>query len=212
MKKVLLLGALMASTVTIASAQMWVGGSLSWTNQSNDVTQEIDDLIEYNYSREENSNTISFAPEIGYDLNDRWSVALSLGYAHSSITYEYFYNNVPSDCFPTLNSKQTSAVNTWSFNPYVRYRAASYGKLNLFVDAGVGYALSHLCGSDETAYAVRFHVNPGLSYRLTDRFVLVSHIGGIEYQNQWYDKADYSNSTFKIGLSNSLSVGFYVYL
>lgn len=210
MKKVLLLGALMASTFTIASAQMWVGGSLSWTNQSNDVTREVDELFGDNYLKEETSNTISFAPEIGYDLNNRWSVALSLGYAHSSVTAEYSYNT--PGCFQGNGSKQTSAVNTWAINPYVRYRAVSYGKLNLFVDAGVGYALSHLCGSDETANVVRFHVNPGLSYRLTDRFVLVSHIGGIEYQNQWYDKADVTHSTFNLELSNGLSVGFYVYL
>jgi len=213
MKKVLLLCALMASTVTIASAQMWVGGSLSWTNQNSKTTDDLDNLIEYStISADRTSNEISFAPEIGYDLNDRWSVALSLAYAHNSVSTDYHYNNDPLDCFPSPVINQNSSVNSWAINPYVRYRVASFGNLNLFVDAGVAYQLSHTCGSDDTANGVVFHVNPGLSYRLNDRFVLVSHIGGIDYRHMWYDKADYESNIFRMGLSNGLSVGFYVYL
>jgi len=197
MKKTFALITLVAASVTCASAQMWVGGSLGFGHKASETEGQVDK----NFNSKHDYNSLSFSPEIGYDLNDRWSVAVGLEYAHSVSEYESIFE-----------STSTTTTNSFSIEPYVRYHALKWGKLGLFVDGGVSYGFSHINGSGDTSNDFAVFVSPGLSYRLNDRFVLVSHISGLKYTHSWYDEADNNSDVFNFGLSSSLSLGVYFYL
>lgn len=70
MKKIVLSLLIMVAAFT-ANAQIYVGGSFSWTR--NDV---------------EDSNQFSIAPEVGYNFNKQWAVGVELEYIHKKQPYE----------------------------------------------------------------------------------------------------------------------------
>ncbi len=138
-------------------------------------------------------NTWSIAPEIGYNLNDSWAIAAALNYTGTK------FGDVKANVF--------------SFNPYVRYNAASYGDVTFFIDGSVaaGFGKNETPGQEDvetTAIAAGF--KPGIAYSICDKFGLVAHFGFLGYE--FYKEDDAKTNTFSFNFTNNITFGVYVNL
>lgn len=164
MKKFLVM-AIMAVMAVAASAQVYVGGSLGYTHEKKTAG---------------NSDVFTFAPEVGYNLNQTWAVGGSLNYTWTKDVSNSFY-----------------------INPYARYTFFHSELVNLFVDGGIDLGISapkH--GDSSTIWGIG--LKPGLSLNLNKKFSLVAHIGFLGYR----DLAD-AGKVYGINITNNLAFGFY---
>lgn len=137
MKKVFLTFALML-TAMAASAQFYVGGGVG-------------------YSKTESGNNeatvFSIAPEVGYVINEDWSVGATLGFEN-----------------------EEDVSKTFTVEPYVRYTFLKAGNLSLFADGAVGFGTVKPEGGDNsTIWSVG--VSPGVAYKLSPKFTVLAHFG-----------------------------------
>lgn len=181
MNKKLFLLLLMALGLTTASAQMWVGGELSY--------QMTDKHIPKLGSNTEHE--FSFAPEVGFDLNEKWGVAAQLQFSHS---YDGNHN----------------LTNTIGFSPYVRYYWGHFDKWHLLTDGGLEFTSTHLCGMDDNINTFGLFLSPGIDYSLNERFGLEAHFIHLNWTNRKAD--EYKDNSFNFQLNTEFSIGFYVNL
>lgn len=174
--------ALLMCISSAASAQVWIGGSLGYNHAE----------IGYDEKGYDFGNTTTdlfhIAPEIGYNLNDKFAVALACSYSHNDGSY-----------------------NLWSFNPYVRYHFAESGPIRFFIDGGFIYSHGHLNGMETDIDTFGFSFNPGVSYAINERLGLVAHLGELGYTHGHVEApvGCYSNNNFNLGVTNTLSLGMY---
>lgn len=175
--------ALLTVISSAASAQVWIGGSLSYNHSETGFDEKWGNEI-----GNTTADYFQFAPEIGYNLNDNFAVALSLVYNHSD-----------------------GSSNLWGLNPYVRYHFAESGKVRFFIDGGLIYSHSHFNGMETDIDTFGFSFNPGVSYAINERLGLVAHLGELGYTHGHVEAAVgcYSNNNFNFGVTNSLSLGMY---
>ena len=104
MKKFVILLFVLAASLSV-KAQVYVGGSLGlWHNDDADRT------------------SFTLAPEVGYELNEAWSVGATLAFTHSKTKVE----------------KIKTITNGFAFAPYARYSFFNSKIIRLFVDGGIG--------------------------------------------------------------------------
>ncbi|MDH8702185.1 hypothetical protein M2138_001545 [Dysgonomonadaceae bacterium PH5-43] len=163
MKKVFLLMAVALVSLT-ASAQFYAGGSLGFWND--------DDADE---------TAFFIAPEVGYNLNEKWSVGLELGYFNEDAV----------------------GVATFAASPYARYTYFNQDRLSLFVDGGFGFSYKDQ-DNDETGFNIG--LQPGVAVSLTEKFSLVAKFGFLGYNDKYLNAKD----GFGLNLTNNISFGFYV--
>ena len=162
------------------SAQVYVGGSVSmnaWSSQKNNVLGD------------KSETTFKIMPEIGYNLNDEWAIGTVIGYESNKWT--------------GVDGMSESA---FTVAPYARYTYLKAGKVNLFVDGGVGFKSASK--ADWTEFTAG--LTPGLAVNLTDNISFVSHIGFIGYDLFNPDGDDNNISKFGLDLSGeNLTFGLY---
>lgn len=173
MKKIMMI-AVMAVAAISANAQMWVGGSLGFNNSKVD-------------GDESSVTNFSIKPEVGYSLNEKWDVALGIGYSFSDAN---------------------RSTNTFSINPYARYKFVQAGNFYAFCDGGVAYATKHMQGDEDNTNSFGVGFNPGIGYDLTEKVTLVAHVGDLSYIHAW--QGDAKKNTFNLSLTNNISFGAYV--
>ncbi len=146
MKKLVLVLAIVFAGVMSANAQVWVG--------LNNIGAQI----------EKNHTAFSFAPEIGYGINDQWTIALG-------VNYEYDKMEI------------SGTGSTLFLQPYVRYSGGTIGhKFFVFVD---------LCGDlglidAKNHYAVT--LQPGIAWKPCDngKFTAAFRFCKIGYDHNIY--------------------------
>ena len=147
MKKLVLVLAIVFAGVMTSQAQVWVG--------LNNIGAQI----------EKNHTGISFAPEIGYGINNQWTIALGANYGYDQID--------------VLGTKVTT--NTLFLEPYVRYTGGTIGKkFFLFADLCGDFGLLDAKG----AYAVT--LQPGIAWAATDKFTAAFRFAKIGYDHNIY--------------------------
>ena len=174
---------LLASVSGAASAQVWIGGNVGYNHSEAGY-----DVMWADVTGNTTADYLHIAPEVGYNLNDKFTVALALSYDHNE-----------------------GSSNKWGFNPYVRYHFAESGPVRFFIDGGLIYAHSHFNGLDTDANTFGFSFNPGVSYAINDRLGLVAHLGELGYTHSHIGAPTgcFSNNNFNFGVTNSLSLGIY---
>ena len=108
----------------------------------------------------DDETTVIIAPEVGYNLNQSFTIAASIGF------YSYSYDNWPDR-------------SGFVFNPYVRYNAFKKGVLFGYVDGGVELGLGDFEG-------VQVGLKPGIAVAITNRFVVALQYGFIGYSDGKY--------------------------
>ncbi|MBR1630403.1 MAG: outer membrane beta-barrel protein [Paludibacteraceae bacterium] len=177
MKKMLLIAAMALATVA-ANAQWWVGGSLGYTfNTENDK----------NTDTKVNTHDFTIAPEVGYDLNENWSVAAAIG-------YNYHGNS--------------DANNTGLFiKPYVRYNVIEFGPVQFFLDGQLGYEYATNAVNTKTN-TFGLGVAPGISIAAGENLGFVAHLGQLGWNLESY-KTDFPGA--KSVVTNSFGFDFTSY-
>ena len=177
MKKIMMTLAAVCVAATM-NAQVYVGGGLGVATSSYDG----------------NSTTIwSILPEVGYNINDKWAVGMTVGYGESRVK---------------VKNGATEKVKTFQVSPYARYTFVKFDKVNLFVDGGVGYKHENNAGTKTNTFAVGF--KPGVAVNLNEKLSFVAHVGFLGYENEKVKGDDKSTNTFGFDLNgNALSFGVY---
>ena len=160
------------------NAQLYVGGSFAFEAWSSQKK-----------AGDKSETVFKLMPEIGYNLPDEWAIGTVIGYQ--------------SDKFNGVNGISESA---FTIAPYARYTFTKLGKVNLFVDGGVGFTSASK--ADWTELQIGFL--PGLAVNLTDNLSFVSHIGFIGYDLVNPDGDDNNISKFGLSLDGTdISFGLY---
>ena len=106
------------------------------------------------------SNSFALAPEFGYDINSKWSVAGVLGFDYAKVG--------------------GTSANVFVIEPYARYKYFNKGSFTLFVDGGLGVAVGDSDG-------VKVGFTPGVAFKISDRFSLLTTIGFLGYKHNYYN-------------------------
>lgn len=163
MKKMFLMAAMAVASLT-ANAQVWVGGALGY---------DYDD----GYA---NANTITISPEVGYNLSDKWAIALDIDFS--------------------VNFGDGNTTTKFALAPYARYTFAKTGVASFFVDGGLNVGTEKMKGApSQTTWGIGF--KPGVSIALSEKLSLVTKIGVLGYQHY-----DGGRNQFGLGVDNQLVV------
>lgn len=150
MKKILMTLAAVAMAATM-NAQVYVGG-----------TAGIGSL---KVGDADNETAYKFLPEVGYNINDEWSVGVSLGWTKGDL--QVLKDNI------AVNDARTFQV-----NPYVRNTFVRSQYINVFADLGLGYA--HINGGGD-AYGIG--ITPGVAVNLTKELSFVTKFAYVGWQH-----------------------------
>lgn len=142
MKKLVLVLAFAFAGIMSANAQVWIGGGLGA-----DV--------------EKNHTMFNIAPEVGYMINDQFTIALGADYRFDSFG--------------------GGSANTLYLQPYFRYVGGTIGhKFSLFVDLCGDFALLDA----PKAYAVT--LQPGVAWAATEKFTAAFRFAKVGYDHGIY--------------------------
>ena len=97
------------------------------------------------------------APEVGYHLAPKWTIASSLG-------------------IQAFNNKDGKDIYGVVFNPYMRYTAFKQGILLGFIDGGVEFGVGDITG-------IQLGFKPGIALLLTERFTAATQFGFIGFND-----------------------------
>jgi len=164
---------ILVCVITSANAQVYIGGSVSaWVDEN----------------KKDETTTLEFLPEVGFLINDRWSLGTVLGYTQKEVD-------------------GTKTYETFEFAPYARFSYYRFDLVRLFVDAGFSlYSSKSGKAERETTYGIG--LKPGVALDLSDRISLIAKFGFLGYR-QYNDNHDAAG--FNIN-GNSLSLGvFYAF-
>lgn len=132
--------------ITVAmSAQVYVGGGVTaWRDA------------------DKNKTTAGLSPEVGYRLNDNWSIGMGL-------EYEYAHTSA-------MDAHKMAA------NPYARYTAFYMGPVSVFADVTGGVAVHRINGGDsDTGW--QLGLKPGVMVTLTPQLSFIAHTGFLGYRD-----------------------------
>ncbi len=183
MKKLLFVAAFLMATVAASAQGWWAGGGIG-----------------YFYEKPKGApggiNSFSFAPEAGYDFNDKWGVAAAIGYS--------------GEIDKSLATNMTQSTHGFFIQPYVRYKFAHLGNATFFVDGIVqyGYDVTETKGGGFTTkddgHSAKVGVCPGFAYAFCDKAVLACRFGFLGYQHDGLANSNgfgFDFSSYNLGLS-----------
>lgn len=155
MKKLFLSLALVCGIAVTANAQWWVGGTASFMTEKTEKENAV--------------QSYTFRPEVGYQLNDKWGLGVSLGYSYAKAgSTKGFVDGLD------VNSE------AYTINPFARYTFCDGRVGSLFVDGGVGYTYYNL-HHDEKAHNISVGFKPGFALKVTNNFSVIGKLGWLGY-------------------------------
>ncbi len=171
-----------------------------------------------NNNRNGDSFGFDISPKAGYFINDNLVLGLGLGYGYNKTETE---DNSRQD-FPLI-----SESNSISFFPYVKKFFPIGNKFSLHLQGEARFSNfkneskrdDSLTESESRVFLIG--IRPGLSFKISDNFLIQSHIGLLSFQNRntETDNSDdgntleYNSSTFGLNLTSSnISLGISILL
>lgn len=205
MKKIFM--TLAAAVIAVsANAQIWVGGEVGFSSDK-ETTKTNGNSVS------ETTNNFTLAPEVGYNLNENWAIALKVQFAHNEDNASI--KSLIEGFVPGSTGAKVM-TNAFTVNPYARYTFLKAGNFSAFVDGGVSYGLIHVSSLSNVMNNVNtlgVGINPGVTYAVSPKVSLVAHIGDLSYNTMWTKakNADvkFNKGKFNIGIWNAISFGAY---
>lgn len=210
-KRIFMLVALMACIAT-ANAQWYVGGTAGFTSTKVDFG-----------GSDQSGTSFKIIPEIGYKVDDAFSVGVQVGYAHGlaafgSLTVSDLKGIVTTAASAATDlAEEDMKLNSFTIQPYLRYNVVNFGKAKLFLEGYVGYTNINMkdeSGSsnvaDETKVnAFELGIRPGVSISLSDKLDVVGKIGTLGFLSAKESESDVSLTRFGLDVdSYNVLVGF----
>jgi opacity protein-like surface antigen len=208
MKKNILAFAFFCLMVGSLSAQIFVGGSVSFNSSSNSNTVGSTTTTDYT------SYSFGLSPMVGYELNDQLSVGASIGM------------NLSGREYPNSNNKSKYSNSTFDITPFVRYTLFEISNVSVFGQGSIGLSFGSnststtntIGGSSSTTIVegstnvFSLGVSPGISYKFSDKISIQAFLGSIYYNNSTSKdniKVDESSGISSLGFnfSSGLNLG-----
>ncbi len=150
-----------------AKAQIYAGGSLGfWGSDDN--------------------NTFLIAPEVGYNLNSKWSFGGMLLFEHAKVS----------------NTKVTG----FALAPYARYTFFESKIVDIFIDGGIGFSTTHVENADDNQNGFEFGFRPGLEIKATKHLSFLTKFGFLGYRDDYLNYQNGGGFSFS---GDNLSFGLY---
>lgn len=186
MKKLFITIAFVAAAF-FAQAQLFVGGSLGFTNTKDPFDNPAADKI----------TKVSVLPTVGYMFADNMGVGVDFGMNYTKEEYD------------GGDAKTTE----WVINPYFRYVFAEIDNFKFYGDlkAEMKFGKTKMDGSDDyKTSTIAFGVVPGLSYDLTDNISMVATLNVLRLGYTQNKMDDEKESSFGFGVNENtpLNIGF----
>jgi hypothetical protein len=183
MKKVILMAAAAVMVAMGANAQgkVWVGGTLGF-NTIEEGPYKV--------------NAVDFAPEVGYNITDKWGVGLGFGF--SQVTVD--------------NGQTEESVSSFGIAPFARYTFLKWKALSVFADGGFSFSSADAYVTENDFYpntdvtTFGLFVNPGFSLKLSKCCALVGKVNlfNLSSENVSDDQAEMT--TTNCSLNSPLGV------
>lgn len=185
--------AVMAVAAVSANAQVWVGGNLGFNTEK----------TKFEDTELSSGTSFEIAPEVGYNLNEKWAVAIALSYAHNE-------NSTVS----VAGQSASGNINSFSIKPFVRYTFLKSGNFSAFCDGVLYYTTTHAQGVENNFNDSGVSFNPGIAYTITPKVSLIAHLGKLGYNHEWHKVGDdfRKKDAFDFNISNSIYFGAIVNL
>ena len=225
MKKLFITIAFVAASM-LASAQLYVGGSLGMNMQNGKDKVEGNGVsVEQDLPK---SFTFVFAPEAGFMFADNMGVGLQLGFGFGKTTDKIYQDETGAPIDPAAT--QTIKTTTIGFAPYFRYVFAEVDNFKFYADAQVAYAMSKpkvtVEGGETTitqdgnkTTTIGFGIVPGMAYQLTDNISMNCALNILElgFQTQKTVEKDdnetttvkYNDFGFGVNEASPITIGFF---
>lgn len=187
--------------------RMYLGGQLAFTGTSQkhkDTDLEI---------KEPKQSTIIVLPEFGYVLNDRFALALGLGYA-SSTTTSFEYNNGIQEDPTELKDKSGMFLIKPMFKSYKKISNRLYCMPSLGVTLGFGNSSNETLVSDEifksesSEFLWEAELRAALKFFPAEKWAISFSYGSLYYGSSTStdkENSDHKNITTSYGLDLNLS-------
>ena len=173
MKKIFMTLAAVAVAATM-NAQVYLGGALGLGFENK--------LMKEDGSGDATGMVFAIKPEIGYNLNEKSAVGIVLGFGVTNNSNEMISRG---DSFAELvegNTKTDKSAIQFEVAPYFRYKFLQFEKVDLFIDAQVGFTYTKLDNWNNTTFGIG--VRPGIAYTPTEKISLVAKLGnGLFFQS-----------------------------
>ena len=187
MKKIIL-SALVAVASLSASAQVWLGGDISFGTTKP-------------YDGAENCTKFTIAPQVGYMFSEKFGLGLNLKFTAMNDNGAA-YNLLTASASDVLANPGNYAKNSFGAGLFARYIFAKAGIASFFFDGGVDFETYKDMGSK-----IAIAIQPGVKFAASEKIDVVAKIGYLGWQKYLGDKSS-KGSYFGIGLEESaLSLG-----
>jgi hypothetical protein len=216
MKKILTTAAAVFALVAVSNAQLWIGGNVGFSTQS-ETAKTKDDSFKQNLEDENGdplpSMKINFTPKIGFNLNDVMCVGVGLNLATE--TYKAFDGTADNK---VLNK---TALNTIGIAPFFRYTFVEFGDFSVFGEAVVNFDLTSVKYKPEEGDNTKgpkimdlgLDIRPVVAYAISDRITLTADINifnlGVNFQSVTADPENnkdnkYDSMGFNLGVTDNV--------
>jgi len=190
MKKVIL-AALVAVASLSANAQVYLGGTLGINaGKLNSATESI--------------TKFQIAPEIGYNINEKWAIGLGIGFTTQNGLFD------DSQVFQMpLSGKAAKSASVFTIAPYARWTFAKTGIASFFVDGGIDVNF----WNNSRGNSFFIGLTPGVKLSASEKVDFVAEIAALGFA--WGSEKAYTagvapKSAFGFNVNNT-AVKFGVY-
>ena len=198
MKKIMMTLAAVCVAATM-NAQVYLGGTFGLGFENKLIDQK-------DPTKDATGMAFQIKPEIGYNLDEKSSVGVVLGFGITNNTNEMLGS--AASIFGRGVKTDKSAIQ-FEIAPYYRYKFVQFDKVDLFIDAQVGFIYTKLDEWNNTTFNIG--VRPGVAYNASDKISFVAKLGqGLFFQSS---KDKDSDAQSKFGLNANtlapLEIGMY---
>ena len=177
------------------NAQGYIGGSLGLDFQNKLVDKDGKDAT---------GMFFQIKPEVGYNLDDKSSVGIVLGFGVTNNGSKMSFNGVKFDGLKT----DKSAIQ-FQVAPYYRYKFVQFDKVDLFIDAMVSFQYTKYDEWNNTTFGIG--VRPGVAFNASDKISFVAKLGDGLFLESSKDKDVDAVSHFGLNANTlaALEIGMY---
>lgn len=214
MKKLLLTLILAFSCTMISSAQFYVGGTFGISHSKLSFGEGVES---------QSGTSFKILPEIGYQLNDKFTVGGNIGYIKGYAALGSFDPTDIKEFGSAIASSITDVaggdlidmnLSAFRIAPYVRYSIYKIQKFEFFADGTIGLNFGKGSGIlnmgsggstdvDEKMSSFEVSITPGVAFSVTDKLKLHAKIGAIGYQQLKVKDRDIKLSRFGIDVDGN---------
>ncbi len=203
-QKLLLLSILFITCISVASAQtqkgeFYLGGSVSYDYNSYGSSNTYNYADGYTIYTTSKISAMSFRPEIGFFISDKWSIGVQAVYSRTggTETSNYYSYTSTTKNYVSSDKYHNDIV---GIGVHARYYCMITDKFGFFPELGI----STLNNTTYFKYGT-FSVGstPNFVFFPTPKLGVNLGFGGVSYNLDYQTK----NSTFHLGLNDNISFG-----